>query len=164
MTTLRVRNMAQKVLFDEELSGQISDGMWENARPSNHWQVWTRAAAAVDPTNPGLDCYPPRRNHTLTAKSLLEIIGERMIKQVQRRVDATYDEKRLRADLRDLKEIMKLTSLPAPVVLTPAPEPEFMISLSQLRKVAAAYSHFSNPDEVKAVERFIERVISYDES
>ena len=31
--TLVVRNAAQKILWDDELTGQISDGRWENWYP-----------------------------------------------------------------------------------------------------------------------------------
>ena len=27
-------------LFEHELVGQFSDGMWENARPYDHWKFW----------------------------------------------------------------------------------------------------------------------------
>ena len=37
-TTLNVTNMSQACLFEMEVSGQISDGKWENARPYNHWE------------------------------------------------------------------------------------------------------------------------------
>jgi len=29
-------------LWNCEISGQISDGTWENSRPTNHWQFWCR--------------------------------------------------------------------------------------------------------------------------
>ena len=37
-TTLNVTNMSQACLFEMEVSGQISDGKWENSRPYNHWE------------------------------------------------------------------------------------------------------------------------------
>ena len=37
-TTLFVTNMSQACLFEMEVSGQISDGKWENSRPYNHWE------------------------------------------------------------------------------------------------------------------------------
>ena len=37
-TTLSVNNMSQACLFEMEVSGQISDGKWENSRPYNHWE------------------------------------------------------------------------------------------------------------------------------
>lgn len=37
-TTLYLTNMSQACLFEMEVSGQISDGKWENSRPYNHWE------------------------------------------------------------------------------------------------------------------------------
>ena len=36
-TTLFLENVAQAAIFAFEISGQLSDGHWENARPYNHW-------------------------------------------------------------------------------------------------------------------------------
>lgn len=38
-------------LWVNEVSGQISDGMWENARPNNHWQFWCRLQVIVGDVN-----------------------------------------------------------------------------------------------------------------
>lgn len=37
-STLFVNNMSQACLFEMEISGQISDGKWENSRPYDHWK------------------------------------------------------------------------------------------------------------------------------
>lgn len=37
-STLFVNNMSQAALFVMEISGQISDGKWENSRPYDHWK------------------------------------------------------------------------------------------------------------------------------
>lgn len=37
-TTLFVESLSGALLFEYELSGQISDGKWENSRPANHWK------------------------------------------------------------------------------------------------------------------------------
>lgn len=37
---LTVENVAQKILFCNEIQGQISDGAWENTRPLDHYYYW----------------------------------------------------------------------------------------------------------------------------
>ena len=37
-STLFVNNMSQACIFEMEVSGQISDGKWENSRPYDHWK------------------------------------------------------------------------------------------------------------------------------
>jgi hypothetical protein len=107
MYTLNVRNIAQKMLFDGELSGQISDGMWENSGPHGHWIPWCNAEIVVDPTNIGRDFYARKDNYNLNGKLLMEYVGDRMVEHVQT-VIPDYDMKTMLADLRDLKKIMKV--------------------------------------------------------
>lgn len=38
-------------LWEHEVTGQISDGTWENAGPRNHWQFWCRLDRAVGAAN-----------------------------------------------------------------------------------------------------------------
>lgn len=35
-------------LFEHEIMGQLSDGMWENTRPSDHWKFWHDSEIIVD--------------------------------------------------------------------------------------------------------------------
>lgn len=107
MATLNVRNEQQRILLEEELKGQISDGMWENARPDSHWIVWCDATVVVDPENVGRDFYARKDNYNLTAPLLLEIVGDRMVEAVQAGGFPDYDRKQMVADLKDLKVIMK---------------------------------------------------------
>lgn len=81
--TLRVRNIAQKVLMDEELKGQISDGAWENLNVTDHWQVWCDAEVVVDPANVGRDFWAKYDHYNFTNKELLEIVGQRMVESVR---------------------------------------------------------------------------------
>lgn len=39
-------------LFEHELMGQFSDGLWENATPHEHWKFWCRLEVKFDPTAP----------------------------------------------------------------------------------------------------------------
>ena len=48
LTTLHFESVAAAFLYKFELSGQISDGKYENSRPSNHWIWVTNAKIVVD--------------------------------------------------------------------------------------------------------------------
>lgn len=115
---LRVRNLAQKVLWEEELSGQISDGHWENASPHDHWEAWCRAKVVVDPEHVGRNFYARRESYNFSAKELLDVVGDRMLEAVRVCTgNADYSMADMRADLNDLKKVIKehvsdMTSLP----------------------------------------------------
>lgn len=120
---LRVRNAAQKAMWDEELSGQISDGRWENSRPDGHWVPWCEATVVVDPEHVGRDFDVRRDGYCFTEKELLSIVGERMLGYVRAATgDASYSDKDMLRDLRDLRKILKLRVPPGlPVPAAPAP-------------------------------------------
>lgn len=103
--TLVVRNLAQKILWDEELAGQISDGAWENASPLDHWEVWCDAEVVVG-DNVGRSFYARKDNYNLNRKDLLDAIGDRMLAAVQAQIPG-YAEADMRRDLKDLKTIIK---------------------------------------------------------
>jgi len=111
---LRVRNLAQKLLWDEELSGQISDGMWENTRPFNHYKSWCWAEVIVDPSNVGRNFYAMKDNYNFASTFMLECIGDRMLAHVQASIP-TYTLKDMKADLRDLKTIVRVSASKAAV-------------------------------------------------
>lgn len=75
---LNFRNEIQKTLFLVELSGQISDGAWENSRPSGHWRYWTEIEVGVDPSNLGRNFYAVKDNYNFTDSGMLAVVGERM--------------------------------------------------------------------------------------
>jgi hypothetical protein len=117
MATLRLRNLAQKVLWEHELTGQISDGRWENSGPRDHWMPWCNAEVVVDPDNVGRDFYARRDGYCFTERDLLSIIGDHMLEAVQTLVDPAYTEKDMLKDLRDIRKIIKITvssDLPVP--------------------------------------------------
>ena len=69
-------------LFEHELKGQFSDGMWENARPRDHWRFWNVLVVKVAPgrclveTNQAYAC--TKTSYDIAA--LYDIIGDRMLK------------------------------------------------------------------------------------
>lgn len=100
VSKLYVSNEYQKILFLSELVGQISDGEWENASPSHHWEFWSFLSR--DPNNiivtgslSDVGIYITykdlnnfaykyrmndiKRNYNFTSRSLLNIVGPRMI-------------------------------------------------------------------------------------
>ena len=75
---LHVETEVQKALFLGEYEGQISDGMWENSLPTDHWVAWMLKPeqVVVDGTL-GYEGFSPRK-YNLKSKELLEIVGGRM--------------------------------------------------------------------------------------
>lgn len=104
---LRVRNRAQQILFMKELRGQISDGMWENTVPFNHWAAWSNTKVVVDPKNLGRNFSVAKDNYQLNAKALLSVVGDRMVGEVQKGGNPDYTEKDMAADLKELRQIFK---------------------------------------------------------
>jgi len=79
-----VQNLAQKVLFEMELLGQISDGYWENASPFDHWKSFSNIEVLVDETGKvGCNFFPRKTNYNFASRQLLEVVGERMIFMVK---------------------------------------------------------------------------------
>jgi len=83
MATLAFRNVAQAALFELELKGQLSDGHWENSRPTDHWRAWCEATVVVDPTNVGRDFDVKRDSYAFASKDMLAVIGDRMMRYVR---------------------------------------------------------------------------------
>lgn len=83
--TLYVANERQKVLFEQEIRGQLSDGHWENATPFNHWVRY--AECDVEVTNgsypAGRNFSTPRKHYRLTDPDLLEVVEQRMLRLVR---------------------------------------------------------------------------------
>lgn len=65
----------QVAIFMYEVQGQLSDGMWENASPRDHWIDWSRAEVRVG-SPVGVNFYPRRNSYGLSR--LLEYVGDRI--------------------------------------------------------------------------------------
>lgn len=78
--TIYFRNFTQKMLWDFEISGQISDGYWENSSGASYI-FWTSLETSVDSLNPRVEAniVPQRINYNLSNKELLDIVGDRML-------------------------------------------------------------------------------------
>lgn len=77
--TLCVRNEVQAALWTNELSGQISDGHWENARPFDHWKSWSDAEVLVYPKDVGRNFAARRDSYAFDHPDLLGVVGGRML-------------------------------------------------------------------------------------
>lgn len=75
--TIFLKNKAQVILFEAELKGQLSDGFWENATPSDHWEVPVKAEVVVG-YEPHLT-FRPSRGYKFHNKDLFEMVGDRMV-------------------------------------------------------------------------------------
>jgi hypothetical protein len=106
--TINFRNLIQVALWDEELSGQLSDGWWENAMPYDHWKPWCAAKAQVNPANLGRNFWTARRRYDLSSPKLLEVVGERMLLACQRVAGQGFTMKMMRAELKDMKAIIQM--------------------------------------------------------
>ena len=101
--TLYVRNAAQKVLFDEELKGQLSDGYWENDDTDK--RLWDCEVVVAKPDE-RLGCnFHAKYPVDFADDEMMEWLGDHMIGYAKG-VDPNYDEEKLFADLRDLTMIV----------------------------------------------------------
>lgn len=81
MEKITFTTQVQAALFTQELVGQISDGMWENSGPTDHWQFWCDLEVVVGPEakvetdRPG-NC--KKTNYSFSR--LIKYVGDRMLK------------------------------------------------------------------------------------
>lgn len=64
MTKLHFKTTAAANLFASEITGQLSDGAWENTRPLDHWKFWCDAEVVVD-GKVGHEGNPMKTNYNL---------------------------------------------------------------------------------------------------
>lgn len=86
MSTIYFANAVQKTLFACELSGQISDGKWENSIPHSHWKAPCGADLAVDTANPRIVGFRPSRSYNFADVELVDIVGDRMLTYARARI------------------------------------------------------------------------------
>ena len=81
--TVYFASVTQAALFEHELKGQLSDGMWENAAPHDHWKFWCDLEVRVAP--PGerprvvTPCSWRCKKKGYNFASLYEVIGDRLL-------------------------------------------------------------------------------------
>jgi hypothetical protein len=69
----------QAVAYAVEMSGQVSDGQWENSRPFNHWEDMCSAEIgwSADKNKQGVYGFHPARKYNFANRELFEIVGKR---------------------------------------------------------------------------------------
>ena len=81
MVTIKVQNVAQKVLLDTELLGQFSDGYWENSR-NESWRYLDNVEIAKDEKcGVYFEDHKPfdYKGYSVNNSTLLEYVGDRML-------------------------------------------------------------------------------------
>jgi predicted DNA-binding WGR domain protein len=75
--TIYFPNNSCIAIWDRELTGQFSDGAWENSAPHNAWQFWSDMKTALG--KPGLkaNTYPMKTGYNLGG--LIEYVGDRLL-------------------------------------------------------------------------------------
>lgn len=73
-------NHIQQILYECEMKGLISDGMWENSKPYDHWHIMCDATTSVDSEGllPRMN-FKPKRRYNFNDDELFEAIGDRML-------------------------------------------------------------------------------------
>ena len=100
-------NPQQKILWDKELSGQVSDGNWENAYPFDHWERPCKAESLVakEGQRAGLN-WMPRKTYGFNNTELLSIVGDRMLAEVTFHYPE-YTWQQMRLDLRGMSRLFR---------------------------------------------------------
>jgi hypothetical protein len=118
--TLKFRNKVQVALFTKELRGQISDGLWENSKPVDHWKVPCGAKVSVATDSKELGpSFMPVRAYNFASSELLEYVGDRML-VIAQSVDKNTDMAQMKRELSDMSKIynFRLKSAAAPAAPT----------------------------------------------
>ena len=64
-------------LYDWEITGQLSDGAWENTNPQEHWLFWNEVQPRLGKPQVVSNQRPIKNNYNLT--SLIQYVGDRMV-------------------------------------------------------------------------------------
>ena len=77
---LHFKTAAAANLFAVEITGQISDGAWENSRPLDHWKFWCDAEVVVD-GRIGHEGRPSKTNYNVS--SLKKYVKDYMLDAIR---------------------------------------------------------------------------------
>jgi len=77
-------NRNQALLYEVEMSGQISDGNWENSSPHDHWKCMCDAIVCYSPdeSKQGTWNFIPKRKYNFANGELLKVVGDRARRSV----------------------------------------------------------------------------------
>lgn len=81
---LYIANEAQRIIFEHEMVGQLSDGYWENSSPHNHWLPWVMAEVLIaEDGQVGRTFWADKCNYNFANSMLLEAVGHHMLVKVK---------------------------------------------------------------------------------
>lgn len=81
---MTLTSVSAVALWHAELTGQMSDGLWENTRPHDHWRFWCDLEVVTgdkDVAQPIAGCWPDKTSYSFGR--LIEYVGDRMLKYGQ---------------------------------------------------------------------------------
>ena len=64
-------------LWKDEITGQLSDGMWENSKPYEHWVFWSNMKPVLG--RPGVKATDAPLKSSYNLSALVEYVGDRML-------------------------------------------------------------------------------------
>ena len=97
MDTIKFANKRQVALYECEIKGQLSDGHWENAEPSDHWKRMCSAVVTVATGKQKTGCnFIPDIQYCFEDEDLVSIVGDRMMEWVK--ITTAFPEYRNRTD------------------------------------------------------------------
>jgi len=117
MKMLVFRNAVQVALFTE-LDGQLSDGMWENTRPYDHYKPWCEAETTTTDQYAlkndgskvlGRNFWAPKDNYNFNSSFLLECVGDRMLKLCRDVAGQNFTMAMMRTELKDMMKIVRMS-------------------------------------------------------
>ncbi len=81
--TIAFKSHVQEMLWRCEITGQLSDGAWENTKPFDHWKFWNRLEPVTcGPGQPAVVTgggFRTKRS-LYNLGTLIQYIGDRMVK------------------------------------------------------------------------------------
>ncbi len=77
--TIFLPTASARALWKSEIVGQMSDGMWENSRPHDHWKFWCRCEVAEGEPNVVAESGHIPSKNAYNLAGLVPIIGDRMV-------------------------------------------------------------------------------------
>lgn len=107
---LTFNNPILVALWNEELTGQISDGYWENTNNSG-WPFWCELKVDLGEENKlsrndGNTCWHFNFKRNFGFTRLIPYVGDRMV-EIGLKYDPKYNEKKLRKDLQLISKVIK---------------------------------------------------------
>ena len=139
------RNQALMNLWKEELTGQLSDGKWENSWHGRHmqdWAYWVDLPTEIGPETKLIKTSYNIQCHTgFNSKDLVECVGNRML-EIVRKTEPNATEKIMRSYLAEISKAIRTAYHPKTITYQPGLE-------TSLGREMNSY-HTSTPQEIEA--------------